>query len=134
MDSKLTGLMTVFFLSFALVASLVIFRVGFGTRAKEELKPSGDASLVLVYPLEIPVQGGLATITVFLRADNTRPTPNKHVTLTTSSGQISPSSLTSDAEGKVAAQFTCTSSGLAEIHAIIEDNIPVKQQVSVKCN
>ena len=134
MDKKLTGLIVVLFISFAFFASLVFFKGSINTRAKESLQPSGNTSLMLVYPLEIPTNGGQTTVTFFARDINTKPVANKTVTFETTSGNLTPATLQTDADGKATTIFTCSTSGIAQLHAIIDTTIPVKQQVSIKCN
>jgi hypothetical protein len=133
MDKKFMGLMGVFFLTFAMFASMVIFRNTYNIRAKEELKVSAANSLLFAFPLEIPTIGGKATISIFARDPSTKPVPNKNVTINFTKGLVNPSAVTTDEDGKATAFFTCTTSGIAEVSAIIEDT-PVTQQVTIKCN
>ena len=133
MDKRFAGLMFVFFLTFALFASMIIFRGTLSTRAKEALVPSGDASLLFVFPLEVASNGN-AAINIFIRDAATKPVANKTIAISTTKGVVTPAVVTTDADGKATAVLTCTTNGIAQLSAIIDSTIPLKQQVSIKCN
>lgn len=141
MDKKLTGLMSIFLLSFALFLSLVFLNknVGRSTRASSTSKPSVDTSFILAYPLEQPAGSKEPSmLTIFVRGADTKPLVNKTVTLTTNLGVIQPPSVVTDNDGKAVAQFTCSStgqtSGVAQIRAIIDNTLEMTKTVSIKCD
>lgn len=134
MSKNLVGLMVLFFFSFVLFATMVIFREPIGriTRAKEDLATSERNTVVLAWPLRLPADGkSKCKITVFVRSTNGKPLSNKNVTLTSSSGAIDPSLVISDKEGKAEFQLSSSTPGIAEIEATA-DNLKVIQKISVK--
>ncbi len=136
MDRNLTSLMAVFFVAFLVFLSFAFFgnNISRILKAKEDFSPSSTQTLMLAYPLTVKADGvDRSNITVFVRDANTRPVPNKIIKLTTSLGELLPDIVTSDLDGKATTRLTCSSSGIAELHAIIDNTIAVKQQVTVKC-
>ena len=129
--------MSVFLLSFALFLSLVFINqtVGNDTRASNSLKPSVNTSFILSFPLEV-VGTEPSTITVFVRDEDTKPLPNRAVTLSSSIGSINTPNLITDGDGKATAEFTCNNvpSGIAQINAIIDDTLSLTKTVTIKCN
>lgn len=123
MDKKLLGLMFLFFLSFALFASMVIFEKPLSnfTRAKEELAPSTADSLIFAWPLTTKADATTpSTITVFVRNVKTKPLSNRIVTVSSTLGTFKENSVTSDKEGKAEFHLTSDTPGIAEVTAKIE--------------
>ncbi|MEO6508828.1 MAG: hypothetical protein ABIO02_02650, partial [Patescibacteria group bacterium] len=78
MDKKLTGLMSVFLLSFALFLSLIFLntRLGTSSRASASLKPSVDTSFILTFPLQLATDSNESSdLTIFIRDTDTKPLP-----------------------------------------------------------
>src|SRR4051794_12646966 len=137
MDRKLIGLLSVFFLAFALFVSVIFFHsnLGKGIRATESENASSTNSIILVYPLELNSNdGSYATISVFVRDADSKALPNKIIDVSTSIGTVTPARITTDPNGKAAVNFTCTSPGTAQIHAIINSTVNINQTVTIKCN
>lgn len=135
MDKKLTGLLSLFFLSFALFAVMVVFQEPLShlTRAKEEFEASGDHSLMFAWPLSAVADGKSgSTITVFVRSTKGRPLSNKTVAVSSSLGQVQSIETTSDKEGKATFRVISDTPGIAEIQAVIDNNVPITQKVTVK--
>ena len=123
MDKKLLGLMFLFFLSFALFASMVIFEKPLSnlTRAKEELAPSAKDSLIFAWPLTTKADGKTeSTITVFVRNIKTEPLTDKVVSVKTNLGTLKEATVTSDKEGKAEFHLISDTPGLAEVSATVE--------------
>lgn len=134
MDKKLVGLMLIFFLSFGLFTTIVVFNKPLSrlTRAKEEFLPSAEKSLIFAWPLttkadnQSPVQ-----INVFVRNASDVPLSNKKVVLTTSLGTIKENEVVTDKVGKATFNLSSNNPGIAEISASV-DQIQLKQKVTVK--
>lgn len=130
MDKKFATLTAIFFLSFVLFATLVVFRnpITTLTRATEESNPSAQTSKMIVFPLSLPADGKAAsTITVFVANANEKPLANKVVTAKTTLGDLNQTSTV--AEGSNAkAEFRLTSStpGVAEITVTIDNTVTLK--------
>ncbi len=135
MDKKLTILMLIFFLSFGLFTSIVVFNKPLSrlTRAKEEFLPSPDTSLVFVWPLNTKAGNQSSVmINVFVRNNNNLPLSNKKVSVNTTLGRINEIQSTTDKSGKATFNLISDSPGLAEITATIDNQFQIKQKVSVK--
>jgi len=135
MDNKLIILFSIFFLSFGLFVSLIVFEKPLTrlTRAKEELKPSVKKSLIIAWPLTLKANGkSLSLITVFVRNNKGQPIGNKKISLTTNLGKIAALQSTTNKIGK--ATFTIKSSrpGIAKINAFIKMNNQLKLQQTMK--
>ncbi|NTU47308.1 hypothetical protein HGA88_06835 [Candidatus Roizmanbacteria bacterium] len=134
MSKSFIGLMSLFFLTFAFFAVMVLLREPLKniTRAKEDLATSEKNSLLFAWPLTLKAGADTSSkITVFVRSTNGKPLSNKEVSLSSTIGNVTPSSVVSDKEGK--AEFTLSSpiSGVANVEATA-DNLKVLQKVSVK--
>src|SRR4030042_2969092 len=82
MDKKLVSLLAIFFLTFGVFFSVVVFNKPLSRliRASQELVPSANNSLVLAWPLTIKADGVTQSrITVFLRNDKNMPVGNRPV-------------------------------------------------------
>lgn len=135
MDKKLVGLMVLFFLTFGIFSTLVVFNkpITQATRAKEDFAPSGSNSIIIVWPLKVPADGkSTALITIFVRSASDKPVSNKQVSLSSSLGKIKNINEMSDKEGKVEFQLSSSEKGIAEINAMIDESIEITQKVSVK--
>lgn len=134
MDKKLSALLILFVLIFSLFIIFLVFRkpIATFTRAKEELIPSSESSIIFAWPLTAKAGSDKININVFVRNANNLPLFNKVVTLKTNLGFIETINQTTDKLGK--ANFTLTSQnpGIAEITAIIDNQIQLKQTVSIK--
>lgn len=134
MDKRLLGIVTVFFLSFGVFASVLVFNKPLSRliRASQELNPSATSSLVFAWPLTVPADGATqSTITVFLRNEKNYPVANKPITLTTSLGQIKQAEQVSAKDGKAEFQIISQASGLANI-SVRSGAIELTQKISVK--
>lgn len=138
MDKKLLGLLSIFFLAFTLFASLVIFNQPINqlTRAKEETDASPDDTLIIAWPLTIPADNKTqSSITVFVRNLNGGRLANKNVSVSSTLGTIKGGTVLSDKDtGKAEFQFTCDTPGLAELEAVVDNTVKVKNNISIKCN
>ncbi len=134
MDRKFIGLFSLFFIVFALFAVLVVAQDPLKrlTRATEDKSPSPTTSVLLAWPLTVPLQSQ-STITAFIRSLSNKPIANKVVSFTTSLGVLRDQSLISDDAGKVETSLVCTQPGIAEIGAVIDNSIPVSQKITVEC-
>ncbi len=129
MDKKLTGLMSVFLLSFALFLSLVFLNtnLGRGARASSALKPSAETSFMLAFPLELNASEP-STVTIFVRDPETKPIPQRSVAVSSTIGNLNPSTGITDTDGKITAQFTCNNqTGIAQLNAIIDNTLNVNK-------
>lgn len=138
MDKKLAGLLFIFFLSFTLFASVVIFDqspISRFTRASSTTDASDTQSIALVWPLEPPADGSSeSTITVFVRNANGGKVSDKVVTVRATNGTIKEASVVSDKEtGKAEFHFRCAAPGKAAISVFVNATVQLKQQLGVTC-
>ncbi len=134
MDKKLLGLTVVFLLLFTAFSASVLLNKQFQrfTRAKEFYTPSSKKSLLLAFPLEVKADGQQKSkITVFVRNSKGVPLENKIVEIKTNLGTITPASATTDKNGKAIFEISSTTTGLANIKAVV-DNIEISQKVTIK--
>ncbi len=135
MDKKIVGLMVIFFLSFGIFTSIVIFNKSPLTqfiRAEKELAPSAKNSLVFAYPLTVKADGiSKNKVTVFVRNDANNVIPNKKVTITTSLGESIEKEITTGKDGKAEFHITSITPGIAEI-TVNASNVILLQKVTVK--
>lgn len=143
MDKKLLALITLFFISFAFFAILMVFNKPITqlTRAKEDFIPSAERSKIIAWPLEVKANGvNEAVINVFIVSESDKPLSNKVVTLTTTCGQLKQSASTTDNNGKATFQLSSNNPGCsAVIGAMVEPNIILTsnntpKKVSIKFN
>ncbi len=135
MDKKLVGLMLIFLLAFTLFTSLMVFNKPLTrlTKAKEEFLPSAETSLIFAWPLSTKTdEKSSAMVNVFVRNMNNFPLANKKVSLTTSLGQITEIQSVTDKSGKATFKLSSNTAGVAELTAIVDNQIQIKQKVSVK--
>ncbi|MCL4364193.1 Ig-like domain-containing protein [Patescibacteria group bacterium] len=135
MDKKLSGLLMLFVLVFGLFVGFVAFnkQISTFTRAKEELVPSSDTSLIFAWPLTAKADGNeKININVFVRNVNNLPLEGKVVSLKTNLGSLETVSATTDKSGKATFNLTSNSTGVADITAIVDNQTQLKQTVSIK--
>ncbi len=135
MDKKLTSLIVLFVLIFTLFISYIVFnkQIVVMTRASEELEPSSETSLVFAWPLTAQANNqDKVEINVFVRNYKNVPLANKSVNLVTNLGTINPSNQITDKLGKTSFTLTSQTPGLAQIKAIVNNQIQIKQSVSIK--
>lgn len=134
MDKKLSALLIFFVLIFSLFITFLVFRepIATFTRAKEELIPSSETSLIFAWPLTAKAGSDKININIFVRNANNLPLSNKLVTLQTNLGSIEKNNQTTDKSGKVNFILTSQNPGIAEITAIVDNQIQLKQTVTVK--
>lgn len=136
MDKKLVGLMLIFMLSFGLFATITVFNKPLTnlTKAKEESLPSSESSLLFAWPLTVKADGkSTVQINVFVRNSTNIPLPNKTVHLNATLGAVKDNDIKTDQAGKSTFEVnSTTTTGLADISAIIDNQVQLKQKVSVK--
>lgn len=135
MDKKLSALLVLFVLIFALFIIFLVFRepIATFTRASEELVPSSDSSLIFAWPLTAKADGTeKININVFVRNAKNLPLASKTVTLQTNLGSLETNVQTTDKSGKSTFSLTSANPGVAEITALIDNQVQVKQTVSIK--
>lgn len=135
MDRKFIGLMLIFLLSFGLFTTIVVFNKPLSrlTKAKEEFVASPENSLLFAWPLAGKADGNsLVEVNIFVRNKNNLPLENKKVRLSTTLGSIRTNDLTTDKAGKATFFLTSDKSGIAELSAIVDNQILIKQKVSIK--
>ena len=134
MDKKLVSIVTVFFLSFGVFASVLIFNKPLSRliRASQELNPSSTNSLVFAWPLTVSADGlSQSTVTVFLRNEKNYPVANKPISVTSTLGQIKETEQISAKDGKAEFHLISTTSGLADI-SVRSSGLELTQKISVK--
>lgn len=135
MDKKLLVLLLLFFLSFGIFTSVLIFNKPLTqfAKAKEESLPSADKSKIIAYPLYSLAANGTAesVISVFINSMTDKPLSNKSVTVTSSLGTVKPQSATTDEKGKAEFHLTSSVAGVAQLTVMV-DNIKLNQPVSIK--
>lgn len=134
MDKKLSGLLVLFFLSFFVFVSVVVFRrpITQFTRASS-VAPSAARSIIVAWPLNVIAnRDEPVTVTVFVRSESNTPIPNKTVILQSTLGAVDPISTTTDTTGKATFTLKNTQVGEAQLSAIIDNTVTTTQQVSVR--
>lgn len=134
MDKKLTTLIAIFFLSFGIFASVIVFNKPLSSiiRASQEINLSVTNSLIFAWPLTVKADGqSQSTVTVFLRNEKNYPVPNKPVTLSSSFGQVKEAQLTSGKDGKAEFHLVSASTGIANI-TVYSGSLELAQKISVK--
>ncbi len=135
MDKKLAILLIVFFSFFSLFSLMIVSRrsTGFLTRATEENDPSAEKSVILAWPLSVSLKEPTnVKITVFVVNKKGVPLANKKVTLTSNIGRFKENDLMTDKLGKAEFYLVNDSPGIANIEAIVNDNIILKNKISIK--
>jgi len=135
MDKKLVSLLTLFVLVFGLFIGLVIFNqpIRTFTRASEELIPSSESSLIFAWPLTAKADNKeKVDINIFVRNVKNLPLTNKRVSLETNLGTVATVSDTTNKSGKATFSLTSSNPGIAEIKATIDNQVQIKQTVTVK--
>jgi hypothetical protein len=135
MDKKLLFLIILFFFVFSAFSFTALRQGSFSSfiRAKEGTVPSAEKSLILAWPVTVNLTtSNQSKITVFIRNNKEVPIANKSVQLNTSFGSVTPSIATTDKTGKAEFFLQSNSPGLAEITALVDNNIELKQKITIK--
>ncbi len=135
MDKKLSSLLLLFVLAFGLFVGLVVFNqpIKTFTRAREELIPSSESSLIFAWPLTAKANGtDKVNINVFIRNVNNLPLTNKLVTMQTNLGTLDSPTATTDKSGKATFNLTSSSTGIAQVNANVDNQVQIKQTVTIK--
>lgn len=134
MDKKLTGLMVLFFLSFAVFSYAILSntRLTSFTRANvSETKTDLEKLLMVIYPLTVQADGTQeSTITVFVRNRFDSPLENKSIILRTTFGQVKEGVVISK-EGKATFHLISSSAGKAELTAEVLGEGTLNQKSTV---
>lgn len=134
MDKKLSALLLIFFLSFGLFTTALVFngQIKTATRAKEELIASSKDSLIFAWPLTVKANEK-SVISVFVRNVKGTPLSNKQVVITSTKGKILEPSGATDKEGKASFQLTPQGElGVADIEVMVDGNVKLTRTISVK--
>ncbi len=134
-DRNFVSLIMIFFLAFGLFITVTTFnrQIATLTRAKEELLPSSETSLMFAWPLTAKVNSASPVeINVFIRNANNSPIGNKKVTLTSTIGEFQQASQTTDKSGKSTFYLTSSLIGLAEVTGMVDDQTELKQKITIK--
>ncbi len=135
MDKKFILLLIIFFSFVSLFSLLIISRrsSGFLTRATEENDPSAEKSLILAWPLSVNLKEPTnVKITVFVMNNKGVPLAYKKVTLSSNIGKFKENNILTDKHGKAEFNFLNDSPGIASIEAVVNDNIILKNKISIK--
>ena len=137
MDKKLAGLLAVFFLMFVVFVTVIFLsnsnQLVSLTRAKEDYVPSAKDSLLFGYPLLVKADGkSVSTINVFVRSAKGMPVKSQSLVVTTTLGQLSASSVTTDSQGKASVTLSSTTAGIATVEAVIDSSTKITQTLSIK--
>lgn len=127
--------MLIFMLSFGLFTTITVFNKPLTklTKAKEEFLPSSETSLIFAWPLTAKASGiASVEINVFVRSASNIPLANKKVHLNTSLGTVRQNDIETDKAGKASFIVSSNTAGFAEITAIVDNQVQLKQKVSVK--
>lgn len=133
MNRKFLLLILIFFISFLLFVSFVIFQKPLArlTRAKEEFLPSAENSLIMAYPLKLKADGkSTSNVNVFIRSTSDVPIANAIVNLSSSIGQLTPNMISTDIEGKASFVLVSDQVGVASIEAKVNNQI-LDKKISV---
>ncbi|PIQ72068.1 hypothetical protein COY13_02105 [Candidatus Roizmanbacteria bacterium CG_4_10_14_0_2_um_filter_36_35] len=135
MDKKLASLLILFLLIFGLFIGLVVFNqpIRTFTRASEELIPSSESSLIFAWPLTAKAGNKeKVDINIFVRNAKNLPLANKKVSLEANLGTVAAVSDITDKSGKATFSLTSSDPGVAEIKGIIDNQIQIKQNITIK--
>jgi len=135
MDKKLASLLILFLLIFGLFIGLVVFNqpIRTFTRANEELIPSSESSLIFAWPLTAKAGNKeKVDINIFVRNAKNLPLANKKVSLEANLGTVAAVSDITDKSGKATFSLTSSDPGVAEIKGIIDNQIQIKQNITIK--
>lgn len=135
MDKKFLFLTLIFFLSFTLFTSMIILNKPLSklTRAKEDLIPSPEKSIIFGWPLSAPADGiTKVEINIFVRNLKNLPLSNKKVNVLSNLGEIKEIQPITDKNGKASFIITSSTPGLAEIKAKVDNQIELSQKLTVK--
>ncbi len=133
MDKRLSGLFILFFMSFFVFLSLIVFRKPLSqlTRASTNA-PSADKTILLVWPLDaVASRNEDISVTVFVRNAENGPVPKRQVLVRSSLGAVSPVAVESDDAGKAVFTLKNTTPGTSTITAVVDNTVQVTQTVSV---
>lgn len=134
MDNKLIGLVSIFFLIFGVFISVLFFNKNIATltRAKEELVPVTDKSILLAYPLTVTANDQEnSTITVWVRNEKGVGIINRNVTLTSNLGTLDQTSKTTDNKGQATFTIHSASVGNATISGKIDGVTSLANTVTI---
>lgn len=135
MDKKLTALIVLFLISFAIFAIVAVFNkpITEFTRAKDDTSPSPNKSKIIAWPLAIKADGiSKSTISIFVISQSDKPLANKVVTLLNTGGQLTQITSTTDNGGKADFYLTSVNPGTSQIEAVVEPNVKLSQKVTIK--
>lgn len=137
LDPKFVALLSLFFLSFIIFVSVVFFNKPLTqlTRATEDVTPTGKNSIMLVWPMSVPADGkSESVINVFVRSANDKPVANRKIVLQSTLGAISEKPIAPEDKklGKATFGLTSTTTGIAEVKALIDGTIPLERKVTIK--
>lgn len=127
--------MLIFMLSFGLFTTIIVFNKPLTrlTKAKEEFVPSSESSLLFAWPLTAKADGAFPVqVNIFVRNVANIPLSNKKVHLTTTVGTVRINDLQTDKSGKAAFFVSSDTPGLAELSAVVDSQVQLKQKISVK--
>jgi len=127
--------MLIFMLAFGLFTTIIVFNKPLTslTKAKEEFLPSSESSLLFAWPLTAKADSTyVVQVNVFVRNATNIPLLNKKVHLNTTLGTIKDNDRETDKAGKATFVVNSDSPGLAELSAIVNNQVQLKQKVSVK--
>ncbi len=127
--------MLIFMLSFGLFTTITVFNKPLTrlTKAKEEFLPSSESSLLFAWPLTAKADGTSSVqVNLFVRNATNIPLSNKKVRLTTTLGVIRINNLETDKAGKATFFISSDTPGLAELSAVVDSQVQLKQKISVK--
>lgn len=135
MDKKLTGLISLFLLSFFIFITVVVFGkpLSLFTRAAEDSKPSATKSLIFAWPLSASVtRSETVKVDVFVRSETGIPITKRQITVDTTLGSVSPQTVLTDNTGKASFSLTSQTVGTSQLTATVDNSVSVTQKVSVK--
>ncbi len=135
MDRKLAGLISLFFLTFFVFLSVMVFQKPLSrfTRAAEDSEPSAEKSLMFAWPLTIhPTPNDSVKIDVFVRSKTGKPLATRELVMNATLGTISPKTAITDKFGKASFTLTSEEVGTSTVTAIVDNSIEVAQKVTIK--
>lgn len=127
--------MLIFMLSFGLFITITVFNKPLTqfTKAKEEFLPSSESSLLFAWPLTAKADSKyVVQVSVFVRNGTNVPLADKKVHLTSTVGTVKENDINTDKAGKATFMVNSDTPGLAELTAMVDNQVQLKQKVSVK--
>lgn len=121
------AVISVLFIAYLIYVGNIAPMIFAGTSGKASI----TKSLIFAYPLTIAQNDGVSDLKAFIVSEDGYPVPNKRISLFSTLGEVTPSSVETDVNGYAKFAFKSASPGTASIQ-IVADQKKLSQKVTVK--